>query len=120
MGSTPGDGSAAIICNYDMSTHGDFTVAAIDGEGYAIIYERVGGEINSLFTSETPIKLNPEINHLSAHCIGSSVTLLVNHQIVGSATTNVPSPGNVGLLSGTYENSNADFYYDNFVVYASK
>ncbi len=120
MGSNPGDAAAGIICNYDMSTNGDFTIAAIDGEGYAIIYERVGGEINSLFLSETPIKLKPDVNRLSAHCLGSSVTLLVNNQIVGTANTTVPSPGNVGLLTGTYENSNADFYYDNFVVFAAQ
>ncbi|MGB4594302.1 MAG: hypothetical protein WBI14_00160 [Anaerolineaceae bacterium] len=120
MGSNPGDSAAAVICNYNMSTHGDFTVAAIDGAGYAQIYEYVGGEINVLFISETPLKLNPQVNHLTAHCLGSSVTLLVNNQIVGTATSNVSSPGNVGLLSATYEKSTADFYYDNFVVYSAR
>ncbi len=120
MGSNPGDSAAAILCNYDIATNQDFTVASIDGNGFAMIYERVGGELNSLFKSETPIKLKPQTNHLSAHCLGSSITLLVNNQIVGSATTSVPTPGNVGLLTASSKSNQADFYYDNFVVYAAQ
>ena len=70
------------------------------------------------FQSKTPITLNPQVNHLTVHCIDSSIVLLVNNRLVGSAVTNVSNPGNVGLLTGTFENVPADFLYDNFEVYA--
>jgi hypothetical protein len=120
MGDNPLDNTAAIICNYDMDTHGDFGVAGVNGEGYAQIYEYVGGEISWLFTSETPVALNPQLNHLTVHCIGSSITLLVNNRLIGSAVTNVNEVGNVGLLTGSFENIPADFLYDNFEVYSAQ
>jgi hypothetical protein len=118
MGSNPGDGIAAILCNYNMSTNGDFTVIGIDGEGYGRIYDYIDRDTVDLFKSESPITLNPQVNHLTAHCIDSMVTLLVNNQLIASTFTNAPKADNVGLLSGTYDYGVTDFYYDNFEVYS--
>jgi hypothetical protein len=101
MGSNPGDGIAAILCNYNMSTNGDFTVIGIDGEGYGRIYDYIDRDTVDLFKSESPITLNPQVNHLTA-----------------STFTNAPKADNVGLLSGTYDYGVTDFYYDNFEVYS--
>ena len=120
LGSDPGESMAAILCNYDMDTHDDFIVAGIDGQGYAQIYEYVDREINWLYTSLFPIPLDPEINHLTAHCIGSEVALLVNNTLVGSASSSVTKRGNVGLLAGTFETGTGDFLFDNFTVHTVK
>lgn len=118
MGDNPGDGIAAIACNYNMSTNDDFAVLGVDGEGYARIYEWVAGEMKQLFKAEMPIELKPKLNHLTAHCIDSTVTLLVNGQLVATATTNAPQADNVGLVAGTYEYGVTDFYYDDFMVFS--
>lgn len=118
MGSNPGDGIAAIICNYNMTTNSDFTVIGIDGEGYGRIYDYVDKDVVELFKSQTPVALNRDINHLTVYCTGSMVTLLVNNQLIGSIAPGVPQADNVGLLAGTNEFSFADLYFDNFEVYS--
>lgn len=120
LGSNPGESTAAILCNYNTNTDGDFIVAGIDGQGYAQIYEYVDKKITWLYTSEFPIPLKPDVNHLTAHCIGSQVSLIVNRTLVGSVSSSVTKRGNVGLLAGTFEKGTADFLFDNFTVYSVK
>ena len=118
FGTNPGDSQAGIICNYNMETHEDFVVATINGEGYPVIFEKIGGDNTFLLESEIPIELNPEVNHLSLQCVGFEVVFFVNGQLVGSTFTSVSEAGNVGLLAGTNDYGVADFSFDNFEIYS--
>jgi len=56
-------------------------------------------------------------NHLRADCIGSTLTLYVNDQMVAVATDSSLASGDVGLVGGTFDIPSSTFEFDNFVVY---
>lgn len=63
--------------------------------------------------------VNPGIttNQIEARCIGDRLSLSVNGQQVIVVNDSSFQVGDVGILAGTFEQGNADIFYDNFEVH---
>lgn len=114
------DGDQGIICRYqDME---NFYLLGITTDGYYGITKIVDGE-DTLLGSEylefsDLIDITPgAVNRLRADCIGDHLTLYVNGQILADVTDGDLGGGDVGLVSGTYDEGGSDMRFDNFVVY---
>jgi hypothetical protein len=64
----------------------------------------------------TVINQGAASNHLRADCLGENLALYVNDQLVQQARdTDFPS-GDVGLIAGTYDITDVEIFFDNFLV----
>ena len=57
-------------------------------------------------------------NHLRADCVGDTLTLTVNGEMLVQVQDDSLASGDVGLLAGTFDEAGADILFDNLVVYA--
>ena len=71
----------------------------------------------ALYNKESKaIEAGSAINHLRAECVGETLTLYVNGQLVAQVRDLDFPVGDVGLFAGTYGAPGTDIRFDNFVV----
>lgn len=96
-----------------------FYLGLIGNDGIYAIYERLaeedwfliaGGDAGSL-------TLNSDWNHLQLDCIGSTISLYVNGELVAEGTDNTLTSGEAGVYTGTLNESGVEILFDNFAVY---
>lgn len=114
--SGPKDVIYGVICGYNEDTHEDFHVASIAEDGYAIIYKYVAGEIEILYDELDAFEDFKSPNRLQVSCIGNTITLVVNGVQIATAESDSLVPGNIGFLTGTYDETDAVVTFDNLEV----
>jgi len=116
----PDDNDFGLICRYlDIDR---YYYAIISSDGYYGISKStsesttiLGGD--SLVYSDA-INQGFATNHIRFDCVGDSLTLSINGQVLDQQTDGEYTSGNVGLLAGTYDTPGTDILFDNFGVYA--
>lgn len=110
-----------LVCRH-LDT-GNFYVGVITSDGYyGFLKTYDGGEIELIgsdtFTESALINKGSDSNHIRLDCVGDTLTLYANGQILGQVTDSTITSGLVGLYAGTYEVGGTDILFDNFVVHA--
>ncbi len=108
-----------IICRYDSAK--SYYYGVISSDGYYGIYEKTadGGKQLGLGNEQFSDKIltGAANNHIRFDCIGSTLYLFVNGNLIDKQTDNTIESGNVGLIAGTYTDTGTDILFDNFFVY---
>jgi hypothetical protein len=114
----PQENRMGLICR--RKDDANFYYFVISADGYFGIGKVRDGKWTLLngdqMQPNTAIQSGTKINHLRADCIGSSLILYVNDQLVGSVMDADFASGDVGLLAGSFDVPGVDVYFDNFVV----
>lgn len=110
-----------IVCRH-LDTD-NFYVGVITSDGYYGFLKTVNGGdfevIGSDTFSESPaINQGSNGNHMRMDCVGDTLTLYANEQMLGQVTDSTITNGVVGLYAGTYDIGGTDILFDNFVVHA--
>jgi hypothetical protein len=114
------DNEYGIICRH--ADPSNYYAGVITSDGYFGFWRRVdGGDLEmvgyeNMQTSDA-IKLGGETNHIRLDCVGSTLTLYANGELLGQATDTSIASGDVGLYAGTFDTAGTDVLFDNFVVY---
>ncbi len=108
-----------IICRMQDLDNFYFFEAASDG--YAVIGMFQNNEMQYLSADSIMpvdgINAGSTLNHLRAECIGSSLKLYVNGNLVAETTdTTFTSGGDAGVIAGSFDAPGIDIRFDNFVV----
>lgn len=108
-----------LICR--LQNDKNFYFFVISADGYYGIGKIKDGQ-TSLLTGDEMLPHNSiltgsQINRMRADCIGNLLTLYVNNVLVTSVQDGDFASGDVGILAGSFDQSGADIYFDNFVVY---
>ena len=106
-----------IICRANGE---DFYTFMISSDGYYGIGKVQGFKhtligIRAMQPSEA-IHQGTALNHIHAGCIGETLTLYINGQLVEQVQDGAFASGNVGLIAGTYDAPGTDILFDNFLV----
>jgi hypothetical protein len=114
----PDDNDLGVICRYQDTEN--FYALLVSSDGYASI-NKVEGGTQELLGSDNWIQADAvnqgnATNRVRADCIGNTLTLYANGQLVHSATDSSFTTGDVGLIAGTFSESGTDVLFDNFVV----
>ena len=116
------DDDFGVLCRYSGEPSApNYYFFYISSDGYAVIGKNDQG--GSTYLSSDQMQPTDAIiqgyatNHLRADCIGSTLTLYVNDQMVAVATDSSLASGDVGLVGGTFDIPSSTFEFDNFVVY---
>lgn len=93
-----------------ISSDGYYGIGKIKGEDYQLL------GMDALQPSDA-IHLGSAFNHIRADCIGDTLALSINGQMITEVKDTEFSSGDVGLIAGTYDIPGTDIRFDNFVVY---
>lgn len=116
----PEENRVGLICRYTESSYYFFIITH---DGYYGIGHFINGNTTLIgrdqMAPSAAIHTGVNINHLRADCIGNTLTLYVNGQLieeVGAWQDEALKQGEVGLLTGTFGQPGVDMIFDNFVV----
>jgi len=114
----PDDNDFGILCRYqDVS---NFYLLIASSDGYWGIAKVVDGDQELIGMSSmeqtSAIDLGNPTQLLRADCVGSTLTLYINGQLVGSVQDTTFAFGDVGLIAGTFDIAGTDMLFDDFTV----
>lgn len=115
LASGPDEGDFGIVCGY--IDNDNFHVLAIANDGYAEIVRWVDGD-DDIFASQNNAFTPADEYHLVASCVDGSLSLTVNGlEVLAADSEFLKNTGGVGLYGGTFDEGDAVYAFDNFVVY---
>jgi len=113
----PDENRMGLMCRYQS---GNYYFFIITNDGYYAIGKFIGGQTTLLGQSEMQASANVQVgaslNHLRADCIGDSLTLYVNYNLIAGAKDSDLQSGDVGMLAGSFAEPGVDVLFDHFVV----
>jgi hypothetical protein len=114
----PADNDIGVICRYQDVDN--FYAMLISSDGFYAIAKNEGSGLSSLGQEQMlpsdAVNTDSAENHITASCIGQTLTLSVNGVQVAQVTDDSFASGDVGLIAGTYDSPGVDVRFDNFVV----
>jgi len=116
--SGPNDNQYGIICRYKNSEN--FYYFAISSDGYfgiVRVQEGVYTILNDVDMQYSEwIHQGEAVNRLSARCSASDLDLSVNGHLLALVQDNAFTSGDVGMITGTFEEPGTDILFQEFVV----
>jgi len=112
----PTENRMGLMCRYQ---NGDYYFFIISNDGFYAIGKFIGGQTLLLGQTEMQASefiLKDAVNHLRADCIGNTLTFYVNFNEVASVQDSDFPNGDVGLLTGAFNEPGVDVLYDHFMV----
>lgn len=105
-----------VMCR--VQPNGDGYFLLISGDGFFTIQKAAAGSFEQLldWTTSDLIEQGNAINQLRAICQGTSLTLEVNGQTLGSISDAEFSHGDVGLTATSYEEEATQIYFDDLRI----
>jgi hypothetical protein len=107
-----------VVCRHRDDSN--FYFFAISADGYYAIGKVNEGVIallsSSVYEPSDKIQTGQTLNHLSATCLGENLTLSVNDSPIAQATDSDFADGKIGLIAGTFDDTETDVRFDNLVV----
>lgn len=112
----PDENRAGLMCRYQ---NGSYYFFVISNDGYYAIGKFMNGR--SLLLGQSSMQASPDVqtgavNHLRADCIGGSLTMYINFNLVAGAQDADLANGDVGLIAGSFSEPGVDVLFDHFVV----
>jgi hypothetical protein len=115
----PDDNDFGLTCRYQDNEN--FYAFLISSDGYYGIMKYSGGGSEYLGTdgmlSTDAVNLGSAANQIRADCIGDSLALYANGELLHSVSDSAFTSGDVGLMAGTFDEPGTDIVFDDFVVY---
>jgi serine/threonine-protein kinase len=117
----PDNNDFGLICRYrDI---GNFYAFWISSDGFAGIIRYLDGDSqvlseDELMQASDRIHQGYATNHIRADCVGNTLQLYVNGELVEEVEDASHAEGDVGLMAGTFNLPGVDIHFDNFVVLA--
>jgi len=112
------DNEFGVICRYQDIEN--FYAASISSDGFYGLIRIVNNEFGYLgmdaMQGSDVINLGSASNHIRLDCVGNTLTLYVNGEMVATATDSSYAHGDVGLYAGTFATPGIDILFDNFKV----
>jgi hypothetical protein len=114
----PNDNDYGLMCRYQDRSN--FYAFVISSDGYAGIIKVEQGNYKILtgdqLSFSPSIRRGEALNHLRMDCIGQTLVLAVNGQVVVQAQDRAFASGEIALMAGTNSDPGVDIFFDNFVV----
>jgi len=114
----PDDNDFGLICRYRDTDN--FYAFWISSDGFYGIVRYLDGDFKVLgadsMQASRAIRQGYSSNHLRAECVGSTLRLYVNDELLQEVEDASHPDGDVGLIAGTFDLAGVDIRFDNFVV----
>jgi hypothetical protein len=112
--SGPDSASAYLLCR--RAAERQYIFGDVDFEGEARI-GLVTPELQEILADEEGIAgLQEGVNHLRLDCVGNTMSLYANGNLIASVEVNGPQNGAIGFAAGGVGEGQTDFRFDNLVI----
>jgi hypothetical protein len=112
---TTGNGEYGLICRYQDNDN-FYLLTITEDSKYAIILREKGNWVNLVDYSGFDRQSDPKNSKIEASCIGNTLTLSVNGEILEKVNDNTVKNGDYGLIIGTDVKSGLRIAFDDLVV----
>ena len=114
----PEDNEFGVICRYvDPQNFYYFTLSS---DGFYGISKFINDDLSLIGTENLEfseaINQGEATNHLRAECVGATLRLYANEQLLVEATDSDLTSGDIGLIAGTFDEPGTDVLFDNLEV----
>lgn len=107
-----------LICRFqDTDNYYSFSFGNDD---YVTIYKNVGGTWTALFNEFVDTDLSAEYHRITVSCIGTELSIYIDEQLMAMVNDSEFASGDVGIITGSYEELPVILEFDNFIVYTPK
>jgi hypothetical protein len=115
----PTENEYGLICRYVDAEN--FYAATVASDGYFFFWKRVQGGDLEFIEQESggqsaAINQGTASNHLRLDCVGTTLSLYANGELLAQVNDSNLAAGDVGLYAGTFDTAGTDVLFDNFVV----
>jgi hypothetical protein len=111
----PEDGFYGVVCRFQNDAN--YYSLVIDGQAGYRIFKKVGGQVEDLAgPSPSPVVQTQGTNRLRADCIGETLRLFVNGELLAEVRDAEFSEGSVGMLAGTRAVPGTEVIFDNLLL----
>jgi hypothetical protein len=114
----PDENGFGVICRFQDENN--FYRFMISSDGLEVISKKENGKWVNLSADQwkpsDAIHQGAAKNHIRAECVGSSLKLYVNDQLVAEASNSSFNGGDVGLIVSAYDTPGVDILFDNFIA----
>ncbi|HLF26593.1 MAG TPA: tetratricopeptide repeat protein [Anaerolineae bacterium] len=114
----PDNNTLGVICRYQDGDN--FYLLEISSDGYYAIAKRQAGTWSFVgsddWRTSDVIQQRSTTNHLQADCIGETLALYVNGELLAEAQDADFTSGDVGLLAGTFDVGGVEVVFDDLIV----
>jgi hypothetical protein len=107
-----------LICRYQDQDN--YYSLSFGTDNYVSINKYVAGTWTPLFNEFVDADLSAEYHKVAISCIGTELSLYIDEQLMARVNDSDFSTGDVGIISGTYEEVPVVLEFDNFLVYTPK
>ncbi len=113
-----GNADFGVLCRYQDKDN--FYALEISEDGYFAIWKQVDGEYVALvdWTTSDLVPFDGSAVNIQAACIGNTLALGVNGNILAEAQDDTFSSGDIGLIAGTWDTGGVEIRFDDVIVYA--
>jgi hypothetical protein len=118
----PVNNEFGVMCRYTQQGNAhSFYFFVISSDGYYALGKVIKNQRTILdpadYAPSDLIRLSEtDVNHLTATCNGSQMSLAINDAPVGAFTDSELTHGDVGLLAGTFDEAGVKIHFDNVEV----
>ncbi len=107
---------AGLVCRFQNNAN--YYAFVLDGAGAYRIFRKSGGVSTDLEEAGSSVSVlsGEAINKLRADCVGDTLTLSINGQMLVQVQDDVFENGQVGLVAGTLEDPGVEVFFDNFII----
>lgn len=107
-----------LVCRYQDQDN--YYSLSFGTDNYVSINKYVAGTWTPLFNEFVDADLSAEYHKVAISCIGTELSLYIDEQLMARVNDSDFSTGDVGIISGTYEEVPVVLEFDNFLVYTPK
>ena len=110
-----GDGDFGVLCR--LQDNENFYGLEISEDGYYSIWKRIDGEHFDLVEWQPSSLIDTTVPAaLTAACVGDSISLMLNGELLAEVQDGDISSGDAGLVAGTWDGAPIVVSFDDFVV----
>jgi len=108
------ESTIGVICGYSSTEN--FHVISFGFDGYYEIYKYVNDEYVSIASGNDTTNIKQDANKITAKCISDRLTLISNGVVIAEGISSDLRPGQVGLMTGSYDSVPNEFTFDNLII----
>jgi S1-C subfamily serine protease len=111
-----GEGDYGALCRYTDDKN--FYALEISEDGYYSIWKKEAGKFTPLvdWTSTEAVSIRAASGHLLFTCIGDTLAIMQNGQLIGQTTDESLTTGGIGLVAGTWDKGGLGISFSKFSV----